>query len=85
MVFYFEHDAQPEVFKSMFDTLWWAVVTFTTIGYGDMYPITGMGRVFTTLLSVLGISFYAIPGSIFTSALLEKMHDKKRLKEKHDD
>lgn len=85
LVFYFEHDAQPEVFKSMFDTLWWAVVTFTTIGYGDMYPITGMGRVFTTLLSVLGIAFYAIPGSIFTSALLEKMHDKKRLKDKQHD
>jgi len=83
LVFYFEHDAQPEVFKSMFDTLWWAVVTFTTIGYGDMYPITGMGRIFTTLLSILGIAFYAIPGSIFTSALLEKMNHKKRDRENH--
>ena len=85
LVFYFEHDAQPEVFKSMFDTLWWAVVTFTTIGYGDMFPITAMGRIFTTLLSILGIAFYAIPGSIFTSALLEKMDHKKKIKERHDD
>lgn len=85
LVFYFEHDAQPEVFKSMFDTLWWAIITFTTVGYGDMYPITSMGRIFTTLLSIFGIAFYAIPGSIFTSALLEKMNHKKKLKEHNDD
>ena len=81
LVFYFEHKVQPEVFNSMFDTLWWAIITFTTVGYGDMYPISGAGRILTTLISILGIAFYAIPGSLFTSALLEKMNEKKRRKE----
>ena len=80
LVYYFEKDAQPEVFSSMATTMWWAIITFTTVGYGDMYPITLMGRILTTIVSFLGIAFYAIPGSIFTSALLEKINDKKRRK-----
>jgi voltage-gated potassium channel len=60
--------------------MWWAVITFTTVGYGDMYPVTLMGRILTTFVSFLGIAFYAIPGSIFTSALLEKINDKKQRK-----
>lgn len=80
LVFYFEKDAQPEVFTSMGTTMWWAIITFTTVGYGDMYPVTFMGRVLTTFVSFLGIAFYAIPGSIFTSALLEKINEKKRKK-----
>ncbi|WP_428025791.1 ion transporter [Arcobacter sp.] len=77
LVFYFEHDVQPMVFKSMLDSLWWSIVTFTTVGYGDMYPITGMGRILATFLGVFGIAFYAIPGSILTSAFLDKMNHKK--------
>lgn len=80
LVFFFEKEAQPEVFTSMGVTMWWAVITFTTVGYGDMYPITLMGRILTTIVSFLGIAFYAIPGSIFTSALLEKINEKKRRK-----
>lgn len=80
LVYYFEKDAQPEVFTSMGTTMWWAIITFTTVGYGDMYPITFMGRVLTTFVSFLGIAFYAIPGSIFTSALLERINEKKRRK-----
>ena len=89
LVYYFEKDVQPEVFTSMGTTMWWAIITFTTVGYGDMYPITIMGRILTTIVSFLGIAFYAIPGSIFTSALLEKIDKKKqrkidRKKEKED-
>ena len=80
LVYYFEKDAQPEVFTSMGTTMWWAIITFTTVGYGDMYPITIMGRILTTIVSFLGIAFYAIPGSIFTSALLEKINEKKEQK-----
>ena len=81
LVFYFEHSVQPTVFKSMLDALWWPVITFTTVGYGDMYPITGMGRILATFLGVFGIAFYAIPGSILTSAFLDKMNHKKHIKE----
>ncbi len=84
LVYYFEKDAQPEVFTSMVTTMWWAIITFTTVGYGDMYPVTVMGRILTTVVSFLGIAFYAIPGSIFTSALLEKIEEKKRKKRRRD-
>lgn len=80
LVYYFEKDVQPEVFTSMGTTMWWAIITFTTVGYGDMYPISFMGRLLTTFVSFLGIAFYAIPGSIFTSALLEKINDNKQKK-----
>lgn len=78
IVYYFENQAQPEVFTSMLTTLWWAVITFTTVGYGDMYPITVIGRVLTSVVCFLGIALYAIPGSIFTSALLHKMNERKK-------
>ncbi|MAC83809.1 MAG: potassium channel protein [Arcobacter sp.] len=80
LVYYFEKDVQPEVFTSMGTTMWWAIITFTTVGYGDMYPITFVGRILTTFVSFLGIAFYAIPGSIFTSALLDKINEKKQKK-----
>ena len=80
IVYHFEKDVQPEVFSSMLTTMWWAVITFTTVGYGDMYPLTAIGRVLTAIVSFLGIALYAIPGSIFTSALLEKMNDRKKKK-----
>ncbi len=78
IVYYFEKTAQPEVFTSMLTTMWWAVITFTTVGYGDMFPVTAVGRILTAIVSFLGIALYAIPGSIFTSALLEKMNDRKK-------
>ncbi|WP_417327757.1 ion transporter [Halarcobacter sp.] len=77
LVYYFESKAQPEVYSSMGTTLWWAVITFTTVGYGDMYPITTVGRILTTIVSILGIAFYAIPGSIFTSSLLDKINQRR--------
>ena len=80
IVYFAEKDAQPEVFTSMATTMWWAIITFTTVGYGDMFPITTLGRILTSFVSFLGIAFYAIPGSIFTSALLEKINEKKAKK-----
>ena len=68
-IYYFEHDAQPEVFASVFHALWWAVVTFTTVGYGDAYPITLGGRIFTFLVLILGLGVIAVPSGIVTSAL----------------
>lgn len=80
LVYMFENPVQPESFSSMFTTLWWAVITFTTVGYGDMYPVTVGGRIITSFITILGISFYAIPGSIFTATLIEKINDKKKKK-----
>ncbi len=82
LVYFAERNAQPEVFSSMGTTMWWAIITFTTVGYGDMFPVTTIGRILTSFVSFLGIAFYAIPGSIFTSALLDKINEKKRIKNK---
>lgn len=68
-IYYFEHEAQPEVFASMFDGLWWAVATLTTVGYGDSYPITAGGRFFTFVILVIGLGIVALPSGIVASAL----------------
>jgi len=69
-IYHFEHAAQPEVFKSVFDSLWWAVTTLTTVGYGDAYPITVGGRIFTFVVLMLGLGLVAVPTGIISSALL---------------
>jgi voltage-gated potassium channel len=68
-IYHFEHAAQPEVFKSVFDSLWWAVATLTTVGYGDVYPITIGGRTFTFIVLMLGLGVVAVPTGIISSAL----------------
>jgi len=68
-IYHFEHAAQPENFKSMFDSLWWSVATLTTVGYGDTYPITTGGRVFTFIVLMLGLGVVAVPTGIVASAL----------------
>ncbi len=70
-IYLFEHEAQPEVFSSILTSLWWAVATFTTVGYGDMVPITGGGRLFTAFVLFIGLGIIAVPAAIVTTALLE--------------
>lgn len=79
-IYIFEHDAQPEVFSSIPNSLWWAVASFTTVGYGDMFPITPGGRIFTTFVLFIGLGVIAVPSAIITAALLESgSNDKKNL------
>jgi voltage-gated potassium channel len=70
-IYHFEHEAQPEVFRSIFDSLWWAVATLTTVGYGDIYPITIAGRIFTFFILMVGLGLVAVPTGIVASALSE--------------
>lgn len=70
-IYYFENDAQPEVFSSVFDALWWSVVTLTTVGYGDSYPITAGGKLFTFVVLLIGLGIVAIPTGLLASALSE--------------
>lgn len=76
-IYYFENTAQPEAFKSIFHSLWWAVVTLTTVGYGDVYPITVGGRVFTFVILMIGLGIVAVPAGLLASAL-----SKARMEEK---
>ena len=68
-IYYFEHDAQPQVFASVFHSLWWSVTTLTTVGYGDAYPITLGGRIFTFFVLILGLGVVAVPAGLMSSAL----------------
>lgn len=68
-IYYFERSAQPEVYKSIFDSLWWAVTSLTTVGYGDMYPVTVGGRIFSFIILMLGLGLVAAPAGIMASAL----------------
>lgn len=73
LVFFAEHNAQPDTFSSIPATVWWAVVSLTTVGYGDMYPITLWGKVFTSFILLAGVAFLALPAGIITSGFLEEM------------
>lgn len=68
-IYYFESEAQPELFKSIFHSFWWAVATLTTVGYGDVYPITVGGRIFTFLILMIGLGIVAVPAGLLASAL----------------
>jgi len=68
-IYYFENAAQPEQFKSVFHSLWWAITTLTTVGYGDMYPITVGGKVFTFFVLMIGLGIVAVPTGLVASAL----------------
>ena len=68
-IYYFEHPGQPEAFSSISHSLWWAVVTLTTVGYGDVYPITLGGKIFTFIILLIGLGVVAAPAGLIASAL----------------
>jgi voltage-gated potassium channel len=68
-IYHFESEAQPEAFASVFHSLWWAVCTLTTVGYGDVYPVTPGGKAFTTFVLVIGLGIVAVPAGLVASAL----------------
>ena len=68
-IYYCEHPAQPEVFRSALSGFWWAVVSLTTVGYGDMYPVTPLGKVFASIVLLIGVGIIAVPTGLIASAL----------------
>lgn len=75
-IYYCEYPAQPEQFKSVFHCLWWGVTTLTTVGYGDMYPITTGGKLFTSLIVFIGMGMVAIPTGLLASAFSKTFKNK---------
>lgn len=70
-IYYFENQAQPDKFASIFHSLWWAIVTLTTVGYGDVFPITVGGRIFTFFVLLAGLGVVAVPAGLVASALTQ--------------
>lgn len=85
-IYYFENEVQPDQFQSVVHSLWWAVTTLTTVGYGDMFPITAGGKFFTFIVLMVGLGLVAIPTGLVASALSQARDEQnERLKENHKD
>jgi voltage-gated potassium channel len=78
IMFYVEHVAQPEAFSSIPATMWWGLATLTTVGYGDMYPVTAIGKCIAGFFSLFGIAMFALPAGILSSGFSDMIngHDK---------
>ncbi len=84
LMYYAEHNAQPDKFANAGNGMWWAVITLTTIGYGDLYPITAVGRVLGSVIALLGIGVIALPTGILSGGLMEELNARKELKAQKD-
>ncbi|WP_026476140.1 ion transporter [Alkaliphilus transvaalensis] len=73
LMYYIEQDVQPDVFPNIIAAFWWAVATLTTVGYGDVYPITVWGKILSGLIAVLGIGLVALPTGIISSGFMEEL------------
>jgi voltage-gated potassium channel Kch len=69
----FEHDAQPDKFENIPQSIYWAVITLASVGYGDISPVTPMGRMMTIILALLGIGIFAIPAALLSSAFTDQL------------
>ncbi len=78
-----ESAAQPDKFQNIGAGLWWAVATLTTVGYGDIYPVTGLGKLFSALIAVLGIGLVALPTSLLSAGFLEELSQKREATEEN--
>ncbi len=76
-----ENEAQPEVFSNAFSGIWWAASTLLTVGYGDIYPVTTMGRILGIVITFLGVGMVAIPTGIISAGFVEQDTRLKRLSE----
>ena len=77
-IWYFEHEAQPEAFASIMHSLWWATATLTTVGYGDVYPITVGGKLFTFVILMCGLGIVAVPAGLVAAALSHVRQEKSK-------
>lgn len=77
-IYLLENELQPETFGSMPSSLWWAIVTLTTVGYGDVVPVTTMGKTFAGFIGLIGIGMIALPAAILASGFAENIHRRRQ-------
>lgn len=78
LMYFLESEAHPQAFGSIPDAMWWGVITLTTVGYGDIYPITPLGKFLGSILAFLGIGLFALPAGIISSGFSEEIQRKKQ-------
>lgn len=78
LIYFAEHAVQPEAFSSIPAAMWWAISTLTTVGYGDVYPVTSVGRIIASGAAILGIGLFALPTAILGSGFLEELQRQKQ-------
>ena len=76
LMYFIEKEAQPEAFSNIPEAMWWGIITLTTVGYGDVYPITPLGKILGALIAFLGIGMFALPAGILGSGLVEIVRKK---------
>ncbi|HZG69028.1 MAG TPA: ion transporter [Herpetosiphonaceae bacterium] len=84
-IYFFENEAQPQVFSSIPQSLWWSLVTLTTVGYGDIYPVTVGGRFFTFIVLMVGLGVVAVPTGLISAALQEIRREEAEEQKARDD
>lgn len=77
MMYYAEHEAQPDKFANIPAAMWWAIITLATVGYGDIFPITPLGKAIGGLVVVIGIAIFALPAAILSAGFIEEIQEKK--------
>ena len=82
LMYFVEHDDQPEKFSSIPQTMWWGVITLTTVGYGDYYPVTGAGKFIAACIAVLGIGMFALPAGLLGAGFVDELQGRKE-RERH--
>jgi voltage-gated potassium channel len=82
IMYFAENTAQPDKFPNIPATLWWAVATLTTVGYGDVYPVTVLGKLLGSLISIMGIGLIAMPSGIISMGLIKEAENEKKRKKK---
>ncbi len=83
LMYYIEHASQPELFSSIPATMWWSVSTLTTVGYGDMVPVTAFGKLLSACIAMLGIAMFALPAALLSSGFTEQIKNQRRKKNSH--
>ncbi|MDE4908034.1 ion transporter [Methanogenium marinum] len=84
LMYQIEYSAQPEVFSSIPESMWWGIVTIATIGYGDMVPVTPLGKGLGFVISLVGIGLFALPAGILASGYSEVVREEKEIKLKQE-
>jgi voltage-gated potassium channel len=76
-MYFAENEAQPDKFPDIPSTMWWSVVTLTTVGYGDVYPVTSLGKLFAAIISITGIGMFALPTGILGANFVQEIQRQK--------